>query len=531
MKKLNLLFPDEALIAAEKMPEPEYFRDLHLDQVINKITEGREDYKLSPYFYWLPQDLESIRFRQDIMHDLENTAIYNNILLFSKDLSGIRNSLAHIEKLYYPLQRQRNYLETAIRYQQLLKGLLNRLSQITIESSGLKAFVIKMQEIVDTEFFMEFENKSAALLEKMNSIRYAVIVKDNRVTVQRCLDENDYALDVARLWYLDMTGTSADESKPGVNSGYDMNHVEAQILEGVARLFPEPFHELASYSQQYMLPGELPDAKSDAECLKAGRFPFMSGDVLNWERELQFYLAYLDYIAPLKHQGLSFSIPEMLVQSKCIQAEQTFDLALAIRLQEETGQQVVVNDLRLSEGEQIFVVTGPNQGGKTTFARTLGQLHHLAGLGCPVPGLNTRLCLCDGIYTHFSYREDMGAGHGKLEEDLLRLHKNLERATAASIFVLNELFDSTTYDDALYLSAQIMPQLLEKKSLTVWVTFMDALASFGPQIVSLMSMVDPDDLSKRTFKIRRKPADGLAYALSLAKKYGLTYETLMETIA
>jgi len=527
LKNLSLLFIETDLVVPAKLSEPPYFHDLNLDQIISHIIHGREEYKLDQYFYGLNKNLEQIQYRQEIMKDLEKENLYKIILTFSKGLAAIRNTLDRLENLYYPLQQQRCYLELALRYQKNLEDFLEKLKSEPVKSVGLKGLISQFKEILCSSKFVEFKNNTVNLYESLKKIRYCVVIAENKVSVRRC-EEDNYAGEVAKNLYL--SDVPLDDNNIVGNQTVDLNHVEAQTLEGVAKLYPEPFARLDTYCKQYMRPLVASEVEYPSDSLRASRYPFMDHNILIWERELQFYLAYLEYIAPLKHLGLAFSIPNMDINTKQVRAEQTFDLALATRLLEETGQKVVVNDLSLINDEQIFVITGPNQGGKTTFARMIGQLHHLAGLGCPVPGLNTQLGFCDAIYTHFSYREDIRAGHGKLEEDLIRIHENLKAATASSIFIMNELFDSTTYDDALYLSEQIIRKLLAQKIITVWVTFIDALTLISPQIVSLMSMVETEDLTRRTFKICRKPADGLAYALSLAEKYGLTYTRLMEGI-
>ena len=487
---------------------PACFADLNLDQVVKTITAGKQEYDLKQFFYTPLRAVDAIQYRHEIMQDMEPPALKASIEAFAQKMVIVRRYLGMIKKLNFKNHQQGWLLETVDVYCTAVTGLAQALEQADLGSRGLAAFREYINAYARSDGFTRLQAEVQELKTALSTVKYCVVIKTGSVRVQKYADETDYSAEVLDTFEKFKQGAAKDY-RVKLYEGTSMNHVEAQILDCVAKLYPEIFASL------------------DQFCARHGNF--LDETIRIFDREIQFYVAYLEYITDLKRIGLAFCYPEVSDQDKDIFDNEGFDLALAHKRMTENVT-VVRNDFYLQGQERIFVVSGPNQGGKTTFARAFGQLHYLASLGCPVPGKQARLFLCDAIFTHFEKEENIKNLRGKLQDDLVRIAEILGQATPDSLVIMNEIFTSTTLKDAVFLSTEIMERVIHLDSLFVCVTFLDELTSLSEKIVSMVSTVVPENPAQRTFKIVRRPADGLAYALSIAEKHHLTYTSLKERI-
>ena len=365
-----------------------------------------------------------------------------------------------------------------------------------------------MTDYAKSDGFASLMAETRKLGADLLAARYCLLIKGSRIKVRKYESEIDYSADVEETFAKFKQGSVKHYGAKFVDWP-GMNHVEAGVLDLVARLYPDVFSSLDEYC--------------------ARNVDYLDETTGIFDREIQFYIAYLEYMEMFARTGLTFCYPQVSNSDKEIYVDEGFDAALAHKLMVEKSP-LVCNDFHLKGEERIFVVSGPNQGGKTTFARTFGQLHYLAGLGCPVPGREARLFLFDRLFTHFEKEENPRNFSGKLQDELTRIRDILNRATTDSIIIMNEIFTSTTLEDAVLLGKKVMEEIMRLDLLCVCVTFIDELASLSGKTVSLVSTVVPGDPGSRTYKIVRRPADGLSYAISIAEKYGLTYDRLRERI-
>jgi len=265
--------------------------------------------------------------------------------------------------------------------------------------------------------------------------------------------------------------------------------------------------------------------------------------------ELAFYLGAARLVELLRAAGLPMCRPEIApVEERTCTIEAVYNVNLALRLIAREPKRipdlrrtVISNDVAFGPEGRVFVLTGPNQGGKTTFTQAIGLAQVLAQAGLYVPGTRARISPVDNIYTPFPVQERPETDAGRLGEEAQRLSDLFAHATPHSLILLNESLASTSPGESLYLARDIVRILRRLGARAIYATHLhdlaanvDALNAGTPgdgTVVSLVSLACEDDGEVRqTYRIVPGPPRGLSYAREIAAHYGISYEQLEQTL-
>lgn len=420
-------------------------QDLGLDALLDAMSSGDaylRDVAERTLLNGLAEP-EAIRYRQDVLADCmqEPEVVRELYALAVEALDSKRKARAFLFR-----ESPESQLRKAVAVLELLLDALRRLraiadrSETSFRSTGVRTLIETVQRELDDDYLAEVEHHLGELSFRRGPLMSARLGRANRGT------------------------------------GYVLRRPREQgILERITPSGPRrysfslPPRDENGHQTLAMIRGHgLVHASSAA----AQAADHVLGFFTVLRAELGFYLACLNLHERLTAKGVPTCFPDPRPRDDLVfEVEGLYDAGLALRM----DCRVVGNDCDAT-GRALVVVTGANQGGKSTFLRSVGiaQLMMQAGMFAPAEELASSVA--PHVFTHFKREEDASMAHGKLDEELSRMSELAEDFAPSALLLCNESFASTTEREGSEIARQLVGALREVGMRTFFVTHLYDLA-------------------------------------------------------
>ena len=250
--------------------------------------------------------------------------------------------------------------------------------------------------------------------------------------------------------------------------------------------------------------------------------------------EIEFVTRSAELISALsKREGCKLVYPTVApMEEKAFSATALYNPRVALAIDDE----IVTNDFSFDDRARIYVLSGPNRGGKSVITVAVGAAQAMCQLGLPVPAVEARISPVSGIFTHFPEGADDTIDKGRLGEECARLREIFDATDSDSMVLLDESLSSTGAYEASYIASEILTALAVIGCRGIFSTHLHELAAAVPEIntrslerggVCVDTLVAGIEEGKRSFRIHRAKPDGKSYARDIAEKYGLSLDTLI----
>ena len=474
--------------------------DLNIDRILGLVTAGLGDEARKLYGVF-PADEEEAGYRRAIFRDIKKDGVAQFFWDFQDILDEWSECAEKKEKFDVSFQKCVWYIREVHAYISAVELLNEKLSAADPESEGMRSLVSLLKEYTGSEDYQSLKGTVNALYDELMSFRVKITYTRDKFVVTEGTGTGAYQESLYE--HFDCKGTPFKSPFLNDINASEIEYETAKLLMKKNKAFAEWAEAFYSNAKEYV-----------------------KEEILLLRKEVTFYTAYYRFMTEMQKRGYVFTAG--VTEGEKFSVYGLYDLALACAYS-ENGNVVVPNDAELKEGENFFVVTGPNQGGKTTFARSLGQLVFFYKMGLDVPAKKATLPFFGSLMTHFSVEESNATGRGKLMDELERLKPIMEKREENAFVVINELFTTAAHLDACQMGEKVLKYLVGEGAKGAYVTHLNELSKADNSVVSLAAELDEN--LNRTYKIVRHEAREYVGVDALTVKYGLTYGQIKERLA
>ncbi len=530
MTDISLLYPNEEALRKASVGES----GARLSAVTAEQLEVYTliDLKSCDIGSFFTSDAETIRYRQETFADMTANPELSQTLLrmlpLLSDITELRrmggDNGASTESYLYSITEVELYTSLM---EHLKKGLLPIRDKL--KSRAFRAFAERIAYLTESEYYKELNQKLNDLTKRVREIK--------SVTIGVNLDAQ------LRPEYAGVLSINNEQFKSG------------EILDKILRLdFKQgeytciaslvPFRKNQSENQQMALGNAFNSAINDV----------FKTSIRSWKKvvqayvlentdflirmmpEIEFVVKASELMTRLRERGIPLCRPEIRpMEEKAFAVRDLYNPVVALKIDGE----VIPNDFTFDENGMIFVITGPNRGGKSVTTCGVGLAFVLAQLGLHVPASQAVLSPVDAIYTHFPTGSEDTIDKGRLGEECARLDSIFDTLTEYGLALLDESLSSTGSYEASYIASEVLAGFSMARCRCIFSTHLHDLAASVDRInadcvpkggVKIDNMVAAIDEGTRSFKVRRAKPDGKSYARDIAEKYGLSFDKILSKI-
>lgn len=557
VSKYSILFPDYKE-SDYKTLSPEVCHDMGLDFLCKKLSANDEEQRLIIRTMSLMTDRADIAaYRADVFEDIYTHKKMRDEILetldkikFLQDFGGISKQIDEISGIWELLHR----LDEMNDYIKCVETLSHALSDKNLKSEGLKRLKDGIDKIYNDNAFDGLKKdvqKLNATTRDLKSVTLGVNL-NSRFEAESIglisINKKEFSKsNILKNFYekLSFGDTVKDDTewKENYNFFKATPTEHKDMGKGMAMMHNPLLTTLASVPDSDgtknimrnmdIAANNLLNATAKRLQSVLSKYVVVSiRDITDLTVEFLYYIRWAEYIEKLSQKGMVFAKPKLCKEPFSMKAKDFYNLKLAAAL--DNMDEIVVNDLDFDESKRVYILTGANRGGKTTVTQAVGLLFILAQGGIYTPSGEFEYSPVDCIYTHFPIDEDKTMDLGRLGEECKRFKELYSMCTGKSLLLLNETFSTTSFEEGYYIACDGIRAILKKGIRTIYNTHMHKIAYDTDKLNEnanngkAYSLVVCTDNSKRSFKIKVAPPEGVSYAKDIAEKYGVTYEMLTE---
>jgi hypothetical protein len=443
--KAFLMHPDQDFETQRELPanEPALTQDLELNTLLRAMAGG------DPLLFEVAKralllslgEPDAISYRQEILIDcLQTPSVIRDLYALAGE------ALAAEKSVWGSFARDapRSMLRTSVNKMEILVTFLRRLRHVATEhaskfqSAGLSRFFAMLIEELGDEYFELIESYLKELNFKGGPLLSAELTTGNKgsgYTLRRAREQGF----IERL--LDRSGysfTLPDRDEAGARA---LGELEDRGVNRVANALTQSRDHVLSF-------------------------------FIMLRTEIGFYVACLNLNDRLVAKGKPTTFPVIVPRDQvALSARGLYDICLTLTV----DQPVVAHDID-AERKSLVMITGANQGGKSTFLRSVGLAQLMGQCGMFVAGDSFRANACDGVFTHYKREEDETMESGKLDEELARMSDIADHISPGCLLLCNESFAATNEREGSEIARHVVDALLEEHIKVLFVTHMFDLA-------------------------------------------------------